>query len=87
MKKEVKVEVKETVKLGRPIVEGSARQLKLAKMAEKKANGIEIKRGRPANPNSVRQAKLKLKAEMKAKGIEVKLGRPKMVKTEEIVKA
>jgi hypothetical protein len=72
-----------TVKLGRPIVPGSARQEKLARLAEKAARGEEIKRGRPTNPNSARQERLMKQAARKAAGIEVKLGRPKMIKPEE----
>ena len=74
---EVKVE-----KRGRPIVEGSARQLRLAKLEEKKANGIEIKRGRPTDTSSARQQRLALRQEMIDQGKEIKRGRPKMIKEE-----
>ena len=46
------------LKRGRPIVEGSQRQLKLKIKNEKINNGIEVKRGRPINVNSERQIKL-----------------------------
>lgn len=43
-----KVTMKATdVKRGRPVVEGSKRQVVLAAREEKRAAGIEIKRGRP----------------------------------------
>jgi hypothetical protein len=35
------------VKRGRPTIEGSARQTRMIKWNELKANGVEIKRGRP----------------------------------------
>lgn len=46
------------LKRGRPVVEGSKRQMKLKIQSEKVNNGIELKRGRPVNPNSARQQKL-----------------------------
>lgn len=46
------------LKRGRPVVEGSKRQLKLKLKEEKVNNGLPIKRGRPVNPNSERQIKL-----------------------------
>jgi len=52
-----KVEVKEVKQLGRPVNVNSARQIRLAELAAKKANG-ELKRGRPVNENSERQARL-----------------------------
>ena len=74
------------VKRGRPVVENSARQVKLAARAAKLANGETISRGRPANPNSQRQARLAVRAAREAQGIEVKVGRPKTVKvTEEVM--
>lgn len=66
-----------TKRRGRPIVEGSVRQVKLA---AREARGGEIKRGRPANPNSNRQAKLAARMAALANGGEVRRGRPKMVK-------
>lgn len=61
---------------GRPVVEGSARQLKLAGIAERIAAGQEIKRGRPSNPNSSRQARLAAQAARAAAGYVIKPGRP-----------
>lgn len=44
------------LKRGRPVVEGSKRQIVLAKRNEKVSMGIELKKGRPVNPESKRQA-------------------------------
>lgn len=63
-------------KPGRPIVEGSVRQIRLAKLAEKAANG-ELKRGRPSNPDSERQKRIQERETKKANGEEIKRGRPK----------
>ena len=63
-----KVEVKEVKQLGRPVNVNSARQIRLAELAIKKANG-ELKRGRPVNVNSERQFRLKMQAANKALGI------------------
>lgn len=71
-----------TTKRGRPTVEGSARQAKLAKQAAKLANGETISRGRPSNPESKRQARLAAQQAKVAAGFEIKPGRPKMVKAE-----
>ena len=68
---------KETAKRGRPVIEGSARQAKLAAKAAKVANGEIISRGRPSNPESKRQARLAAQAARVAQGLEVKVGRPK----------
>lgn len=46
------------LKRGRPIVEGSKRQLTLQVREEKLNNGVELKRGRPINPDSKRQIEL-----------------------------
>lgn len=70
-------EVKETAKRGRPVIEGSARQAKLAAKAAKVAAGEVISRGRPSNPESKRQARLAAQEARKAQGLEVKVGRPK----------
>jgi len=67
----------ETVKRGRPTVEGSARQARLAARAARVAAGGEVKRGRPASANSARQAKLAAKAAKLANGEAIKRGRPK----------
>jgi hypothetical protein len=63
---------------GRPTVEGSARQARIAELEQKRANG-ELKKGRPVNPNSAKQMKLAEIAAKKASG-EFKLGRPKVNK-------
>ena len=61
---------------GRPTVEGSARQARLAARAARVAAGGEVKRGRPAVEGSVRQAKLAARAARVAAGGTVKRGRP-----------
>jgi hypothetical protein len=62
---------------GRPTVEGSARQQKLAAMeARKQANGGEIRLGRPAVADSKRQKELAEKAARLANGYIPKKGRP-----------
>lgn len=64
-----KVETTNEVKvLGRPVNANSARQIRLAELADKRANG-ELKRGRPVNESSERQARLKKQAENKANGL------------------
>jgi len=65
-----------SVKRGRPTVEGSARQSRLAARAARVAAGGEVKRGRPANGSSARQAKLAVKAAKIAAGEVIKRGRP-----------
>jgi hypothetical protein len=65
-----------SVKRGRPAVEGSARQARLAARAARVAAGGEVKRGRPANTSSARQAKLAVKAAKVAAGEAIKRGRP-----------
>jgi hypothetical protein len=54
--------------LGRPVNPNSVRQIRLAELEAKKANG-ELKRGRPVNPNSERQARLEKQAVNKANGV------------------
>ena len=66
-----------SAKRGRPTIEGSARQAKLANRAAKLANGESISRGRPSNPQSKRQARLAAQAARAASGLEIKVGRPK----------
>jgi hypothetical protein len=61
MKNEIK-------KLGRPVVEGSKRQLELKLKAELRAKGL-IKKGRPVKQDSKRQAELKRKQELRESGI------------------
>jgi len=68
----------ETKSKGRPVVENSARQMRLAARAIRVAAGGEVKRGRPSNPESARQQRLAVRAS----GVTVKRGRPKMEKQE-----
>jgi len=63
-----KVNEVKSVKLGRPVNANSARQIRLAELVAKKANG-ELKRGRPVDSNSVRQARLMLQLANKILGI------------------
>ena len=65
---------------GRPGVEGSVRQGRLAEMkARAEANGGVIKRGRPINPESARAKRMaSIQAKIEA-GIEIKPGRPKVI--------
>lgn len=65
--------VLETKKRGRPVVEGSVRQLKLA--AREAAGGV--KRGRPVSGESKRQTRLAAQEAKKAAGVDIKPGRPK----------
>lgn len=67
-------------KPGRPVVEGSVRQVRLAEMkARAEANGGVIKRGRPINPESARAKRMaSIQAKIEA-GIEIKPGRPKVI--------
>lgn len=77
-------------KRGRPTVEGSARQTKLAARAVRVAAGGSVERGRPSNPTSARQARLAAQAERVSRGIDIKVGRPKgskAVVTTEVVEA
>lgn len=63
-------------RLGRPVVEGSKRQLAIQERERKLAAG-ELKRGRKANPDSKRQAHLAHLAQLKAEGrLTGKKGRP-----------
>ena len=66
--KNVNVIVEEVKVLGRPVNPNSARQIRLAELAAKKANG-ELKRGRPVNSMSERQFRLKTQAFNKALGL------------------
>lgn len=77
----------EAKRRGRPVVENSARQMKLAVTAARIASGGTISRGRPTNPNSARQARLAAQEARKAAGVEVKVGRPKMIKAEQLTNA
>ena len=66
-----------STKRGRPTVEGSARQARLAARAARVVAGGEVKRGRPANQSSARQARLAAQAAKLAAGEVIKRGRPK----------
>ena len=68
------MEVKETVKKGRPIDINSVRQQRLKELEEKRMNG-ELKRGRPVNEESNRQKRL-VELEMKRVNGELRKGRP-----------
>ena len=67
---------------GRPTVEGSARQARLAARAARIAAGGTVQRGRPAVEGSARQAKLAAQAARVAAGGEIKRGRPAVKKAE-----
>lgn len=70
----VNTEMEVVKRKGRPVVENSARQLRLKMLEEKRANG-ELKRGRPVVENSARQIRLN---ELEAKRYmgTLKKGRP-----------
>ena len=57
-----------TGKRGRPVNTSSVRQIRLAELEAKRANG-ELRRGRPVNETSERQFRLKMQATNKALGI------------------
>ena len=84
--KTVKTETS-SAKRGRPVVNNSARQAKLAAREARVAAGGSIERGRPANPTSKRQARLAAQAARKAAGVEIKVGRPKGANKKEEVAA
>jgi hypothetical protein len=65
---------------GRPVIENSARQQRLAARAARVAAGGEVRKGRPSNPNSARQQRLANRVD----GVAVKRGRPKMEKAVEV---
>ena len=67
---------------GRPTVEGSARQARLAARAARVAAGGTVQRGRPAIEGSARQAKLAAQSARVAAGGEIKRGRPAVKKAE-----
>jgi hypothetical protein len=67
---------------GRPVNTNSVRQQKLAKVAELKAQGVEIKRGRKPVETSKNQAKKARFEALRAQGVEIRRGRPKMIKAE-----
>ena len=72
---------------GRPTVEGSARQARLAARAARVAAGGTVQRGRPAIEGSARQAKLAAQAARVAAGGEIKRGRPATKKVTEVATA
>ena len=76
LKQKVMSNENKSSKRGRPTVENSARQARLAARAARVAAGGEVKRGRPANTSSARQAKLAAKAAKLAAGEVIKRGRP-----------
>ena len=63
-----------TGKRGRPVDTSSARQVRLAELEAKRANG-ELKRGRPVDTSSARQVRLNELEAKRANG-ELKRGRP-----------
>ena len=67
---------------GRPVNTNSVRQQKLAKVAELKAQGVEIKRGRKPVETSKNQAKKARFEALRAQGVKIRRGRPKMIKAE-----
>jgi hypothetical protein len=67
---------------GRPVNTNSVRQQRLAKVAELKAQGVEIKRGRKPVETSKNQAKKARFEALRAQGVEIRRGRPKMIKAE-----
>jgi hypothetical protein len=67
---------------GRPTVEGSARQARLAARAVRVAAGGTVQRGRPAIEGSARQAKLAAQAIRVAAGGTIQRGRPSKKVTE-----
>ena len=72
---------------GRPTVEGSARQARLAARAARVAAGGTVQRGRPAVEGSALQAKLAAQAARVAAGGEIKRGRPATKKVTEVATA
>jgi hypothetical protein len=63
-----------TGKRGRPVKADSARQIRIAELAEKRVNG-ELKKGRPIKADSARQMRL-VELETKRANGELKKGRP-----------
>jgi hypothetical protein len=84
--KTVKTETS-SARRGRPVVNNSARQAKLAAREARVAAGGTIERGRPANPTSKRQARLAAQVARAASGVEIKVGRPKGTGKKEAVAA
>lgn len=69
-------------KIGRPVVEGSVRQQKLAAKQAAIEAGTYKGKGRPVNGTSKRQERLAKKAARIAAGEKIGPGRPKVVKTD-----
>jgi len=69
---------------GRPAVEGSVRQARLAARAARVAAGGTVQRGRPAVEGSARQVKLAAQAARIAAGGTIKRGRPAVKKAVEV---
>jgi hypothetical protein len=84
--KTVKTETS-SAKRGRPVVNTSARQAKLAAREARVAAGGTIERGRPSNPTSKRQARIAAQEARKAAGVDIKVGRPKGTGKKEAVAA
>jgi hypothetical protein len=63
-----------TGKRGRPVKSDSARQVRIAELVEKRANG-ELRKGRPIKADSARQIRL-VELETKRLNGELKKGRP-----------
>jgi hypothetical protein len=72
----------EAKKRGRKVVEGSARQARLAARQARAAQGLSTDKGRPVDPNSARQKRLAERQAKLASGVEIKRGAPKKVKAE-----
>lgn len=66
--------VAETAKRGRPSNPNSARQMRMAAQAQKRAAGL-LHKGRPVTEGSARQIRLKAMAEKRAAGT-LRKGRP-----------
>jgi hypothetical protein len=62
-------------KLGRPVNENSARQIRLKEIAAKREAGL-IKRGRPSVPGSANQMKMYERNFKIQQGLDIKRGRP-----------
>ena len=74
------------IKRGRPLVAGSANQMKQMDRMAKLLSGVELKRGRPSNPESARAKRIADLEARRANGT-LKLGRPKAIVIEVPVKA
>jgi hypothetical protein len=84
MNQETTTNATATAKRGRPVINNSARQAKLAAREARIALGGSVERGRPSNPESKRQARLAAQAARAAAGVAIKVGRPKAVKAEAV---